>query len=1257
MFCPIVKIRENVFLTRSLILLLFLLSACTREPGNSESSIVTLDFGDQLQGKISSQIAPGFKPIILMANLHYDGKVERFKWECPTHRREGAPCTSFPTRIDFGGKEFPTGAGRVIQVLVVYGNESEQLEFVYGDAQGILFNSPTVSVNLALASMGSSARQGRLMGKFVDPEGRSLNGVVEGSFKPPTGGPEMLLFQHFMFNGHFDFMMFDGFGMNYRMKNGRAIFEDVRIQDFESLSNPNVAVMEFPEHVEIDRDHNSSSSAFGLQPAQLVSSTGCSSAAFSLLFDSDFNNSISCSESPNVKLNFDFGEPKHIRGYSLDFQSASSTINSTLNITDAGFSSPSAVAASENLGNSGSSRYSRDYFFNSGGMPVISQDSRYFSLDLDDTNVTTTALSFYKIEFYFAEFEAEINPTEIHVLGYFDLSNPARHRASSANNFRFDYPGTEVNVFEAFKDRIQVSNPIVNGTWVDKATWESSHKLKFNPSSGGGMKAGFINSMPRSGTCSTNADADCMNILVDNVTDETVAPFKGPYRIRNLDGGRTEFVEVSDAGKPNVNVEWDYMPGMGSSIDGSVVFHYQDNGDFNIDGDEFPCHVFGRVARDQGLPGFQNFRNLDAPSPAGLPSINIYDAKIVPFPQKMAGPFNNNQPDSDSVVCPYIGANIINFGIESYGLYPPSSASPSPVTQGNYVISVTPPNGDSFEPGECLEFRVERTSSGEPTIDIELTNLDGSLFLGEGCIFANSPLSTTIDGGKQVYNFQVSGDPFGATNFSYLTTSAANIPNFEIRIRDGGNLFGDESQDISYAAPPGPNNNVIVQPIRVEEEASQLDITIPNFGDDNGDSLVTFRACNDTQDGPSCTPIIENLTNFGFSATYVFGNSVADATNDEIYIEASITDGDGVNVGFLTYMHTITTALSGPAPFRFVVRVAASEFTLPLPPGPTYNFTVDWGDGNSSIHTGPSASHTYAVAGDYTISIIGDMPRMAFNNSGDKDKVIDILEWGDIAWESMFAMFKGCTNLGIDGPISATDAPDLSAVTDMREMFAIATNFNGDLNHWDVGTVTNMRRMFQDASSFNGNVSLWDTSSVTDMESLFQYASAFNQDISGWNTSSTTTIRSMFRGASSFNQDIGNWDVSNVTEMASAFEGASSFNQDIGNWDTSSATTMALMFKDADAFNQNIGNWDTSSATTMALMFKDADAFNQDIGSWTMNNVTNVDNMFYRASAFNQSLCTWSFPFAPSYFDFSTFSGLTLLNTPSALGGDPGCAP
>ena len=310
------------------------------------------------------------------------------------------------------------------------------------------------------------------------------------------------------------------------------------------------------------------------------------------------------------------------------------------------------------------------------------------------------------------------------------------------------------------------------------------------------------------------------------------------------------------------------------------------------------------------------------------------------------------------------------------------------------------------------------------------------------------------------------------------------------------------------------------------------------------------------------------------------------------------------------------------------------SITIPTYSGETYNYDVNWGDGNTTTgHTG-DATHSYATAGDYQVSISGTFPRIYFNYSGDRNKIISIDQWGSQQWTSMANAFRGCENLAGQ----ASDNPDLSSVTNMSSMFAAAHSFNQEIGSWDVSSVTNMYRMFNGASSFNQDIGSWDISNVTSISYMFAAASSFNQYIGSWDVSNVTSMIYMFYKAHSFNQDIGSWDVSNVTSMGYMFATASSFNQDIGSWDVSNITYMGYMFAEASSFNQDIGSWDVSNVTNMKYMFYQAHSFNQDIGSWDVSNVTNMEYIFYLATNFSTSnydslLIGWS--------------GLTLQNSVS----------
>ena len=210
---------------------------------------------------------------------------------------------------------------------------------------------------------------------------------------------------------------------------------------------------------------------------------------------------------------------------------------------------------------------------------------------------------------------------------------------------------------------------------------------------------------------------------------------------------------------------------------------------------------------------------------------------------------------------------------------------------------------------------------------------------------------------------------------------------------------------------------------------------------------------------------------------------------------------------------------------------------------------MDWGDGtdatgHSDTDASTAAMHTYTASADYDVRIIGDFPRIYFNNNnaGDKDKIIDIKQWGTQQWTSMERSFYGATNL----VVTATDAPDLSSATDMRFMFDGATSFNQPVNHWDVSNIIRMRFTFRGATSFNQDLDTWNVSSVANMQGTFDGATAFNQDLGMWNVGAVTKMDSMFQDATVFDQDIGTWNVSSVTTMANMLDncGLSSTNYD-----------------------------------------------------------------------------------------------------------------
>ena len=186
----------------------------------------------------------------------------------------------------------------------------------------------------------------------------------------------------------------------------------------------------------------------------------------------------------------------------------------------------------------------------------------------------------------------------------------------------------------------------------------------------------------------------------------------------------------------------------------------------------------------------------------------------------------------------------------------------------------------------------------------------------------------------------------------------------------------------------------------------------------------------------------------------------------------------------------------------------STSITIPTTGG-GYNYDVDWDDDGTYDQTGITGdvTHDYGTAGTYTIRIRGAFPRIYFNGSGDREKLLDISQWGTIAWTSMEAAFLSCVNLNI----SATDVPNLSGVTSMASMFFGCSNLDGPANigTWNTGTVTNMRSMFFGADAFNKLIGTWNTAAVTDMTSMFFGDESFNQDLGAWVLNASVIMSNM----------------------------------------------------------------------------------------------------------------------------------------------------
>lgn len=210
---------------------------------------------------------------------------------------------------------------------------------------------------------------------------------------------------------------------------------------------------------------------------------------------------------------------------------------------------------------------------------------------------------------------------------------------------------------------------------------------------------------------------------------------------------------------------------------------------------------------------------------------------------------------------------------------------------------------------------------------------------------------------------------------------------------------------------------------------------------------------------------------------------------------------------------TTTTTTAPPTPFISVWRTSSPDESITLPYQSTgiYVGTIDWGDGTTSENSYANITHTYAIPGDYTISILGETTKFSFYNTtgieGNNSKIISVVQWGSqLRLNSTFgSQFISCTNLDLSG---VSDLPNLAGATKLNSMFQNCTSLItiNRVSEWNVSSVNNMSNMFDGAILFDQNIGNWDVSNVTSMDVMFYDAQTFNQDLSGWCVTLIPTI-------------------------------------------------------------------------------------------------------------------------------------------------------
>tara|TARA_B110000114_G_scaffold68056_2_gene72169 strand:+ start:4335 stop:5387 length:1053 start_codon:yes stop_codon:yes gene_type:complete len=184
----------------------------------------------------------------------------------------------------------------------------------------------------------------------------------------------------------------------------------------------------------------------------------------------------------------------------------------------------------------------------------------------------------------------------------------------------------------------------------------------------------------------------------------------------------------------------------------------------------------------------------------------------------------------------------------------------------------------------------------------------------------------------------------------------------------------------------------------------------------------------------------------------------------------------------------------------------------------TFNATIEWGDGTSSaVNTwdDTNLTHVYAVAGAYTVTIVGTFPNIYYNNKGDGFKITSVDNLGFMGWETLERAFYGCDNM----TSFTTGNTELSQCFDFTNTFRNTTSLATIENRgFDAASMTSTSSMFRGSGITTVDCRNFDTEYATIMQRMFRECINLDGlDVSPLDTSSCDNINDMFRDCGTIN--------------------------------------------------------------------------------------------------------------------------------------------
>ena len=240
----------------------------------------------------------------------------------------------------------------------------------------------------------------------------------------------------------------------------------------------------------------------------------------------------------------------------------------------------------------------------------------------------------------------------------------------------------------------------------------------------------------------------------------------------------------------------------------------------------------------------------------------------------------------------------------------------------------------------------------------------------------------------------------------------------------------------------------------------------------------------------------------------------------------------------------------------------STQIKIPTVSTGVYNCSVNWGDGSTSAITtynDAAWTHTYSGAGTYTVTITGVFRGLRFNNGGDRQKLLNISQWG-----SEFRLgttengyLYGCINL----TITATDILDLTDTTNLASTFRLCSAITTipSINSWNMTSVTTLANFIQQAPLFNQALTL-NIPACTTLQGAINSCTNFNSPVNLTTSASLTSTLNMCLTCINFAGSITISNTTGVTNMATTFSGCTVANPDASTWSIASLTNATNMF-------------------------------------------------------------------------------------------------